>query len=111
MATNTVPVPNPFHNPHPKNLFCTSAQNIDEHHALIQSPAWQRAVVTAQMQLVRDLCTGASSKLADPNYLQAAALAFARIQGMHDFVNIISNLAEIPAAPASRPNTGQLDDN
>ena len=110
METKTAPIPNPFHNPHPKHLFCTNGPQMEAHRELVQSDAWQKGVVTAQMQMVRDLCTSASTKLADPNYLQAAALAFARIQGMNDFINIFSNLAEIPQPPAPRRNPDNLED-
>ncbi len=109
METKTAPIPSPFLNPHPKHLFCTDAKQMERHRRLVESEAWQTGFTVAQLQIVRDLCTSASTKLSDPNYLQAAALAFARIQGMNDFINTFSNLAEIPTAPAPRPSHDNLE--
>lgn len=109
METKTAPIPSPFVNPHPKHLFCTNAAQMEAHRQLVQSEAWQRGVVAAQMQIVRDLCVGASTKLSEPQYLQASALAFSRIQGMNDFVNTFCNLAEIPPVPTAGKRSDNLE--
>lgn len=109
MEIKTAPIPNPFTNPHPKHLFCTDAKRIAAHRRLIESEAWQTGIVSAQMAMVRDLCISASNNLSDPNYQQAAALAFARIQGANDLVNIFSNLGEMPQPPKPKPSHDNLE--
>jgi len=96
-------------NPYPKHLFCSDSKAQEEHRRLVQSEAWQRGSQVAQAQLTRSILAASSDKLTEPNYVQAAGLAFARLQGMNDFINIFCNLAEIPKAPTPKKSSDNLE--
>jgi hypothetical protein len=110
METKAAPIPNPFHNPFPKQLFCADTKLRDEHRKLIQSEAWQTASKVAQAHFTRSILSIGNGKLDAPNHQQAAAFAFERIQGMNDFINIFTSLAEIPPAQPAKPAVENLDD-
>lgn len=100
MAENPKTPPNPFANPAPKVIFTMSNEAQSAHRTLIMSQAFQDALVPAQMHYVRAMCAMAPQSLDTENYLQAAAMCFARIQGMNDFVSLFCGFAEVPVQPA-----------
>lgn len=109
MQTPAVEIPNPFTNPWPKHLFCTDTVAMDAHRKLIQSEAWQVGSKAAQAQFLRSILSASGGKLDDPQHTQAASLAFERLQGMNDFINIFTSLAEIPKAPTARKSADNLE--
>lgn len=109
METKATAAPNPFLNPYPKHLFCMDTSLVDAHRKLIQSDAWQTASKVAQAHFTRSILSLGNGKLDEPNHSQAAAFAFERLQGMNDFVNIFTSLAELPQAPSPAKPSHNLD--
>lgn len=109
METKTLPVPDPFKNPWPKQLFCSDSLACDNHRKLIQSEAWQTASKVAQQQLLRSILAASGGKLDDQQHTQAAAFAFERLQGMNDFINIFTDLATIPTPMEPRKRVDNLE--
>jgi hypothetical protein len=100
--TQTLPVPPPQKNPSPRELFLSSAQNIDEHHRMIESAAFQRAIQAAQAHYVRAMCATAPPEIGTEEYQRASSTVFNRIQGMNDFVSLLLQLAELPQPPSEK---------
>ena len=107
--TKTIPCPPPSSNPTPRQFFLADAEAIDAHHRLIEMPAFQRAIQVAQAHYVRALCATAPPEIGSEEYQRASATVFNRIQGMNDFVSLLTSLAEIPQAPAAKKTTDNLD--
>lgn len=84
-------------NPTPKMVFLSSGVNISEHRKLVDSAAFQRAIEVAQRQYVKALTATAPADLTQPNHVVASGMCFQRIQGMHDFITILTNLSELPS--------------
>lgn len=109
METKAVEIPNPFTNPWPKQLFCADTLACDAHRKLVQSDAWQLASKVAQSHMTRSILSVGNGKLDEPNHIQAAAMAFERLQGMNDFINIFTGLAEIPKPMVGQKRSDNLE--
>jgi hypothetical protein len=92
-------------NPTPKQEFQESADHMKAHGALIDSPSFRRAVKVALAEHARMMCALAPSSMDSPNQLQASAMAFQRIQGANDVMNIMLKLSEIPKLPNKKDDS------
>src|SRR6266446_9571429 len=77
-------------NPTPKGEFVSSADNLKAHHALIEQPAFERAIITALAEFTRQ------AAMSTPGDATPAAAQMFRIQGAHAFVDVLMHLAETP---------------
>lgn len=83
---------------------------ISSHRKMIDSPEFQRAIDVASQHYVKALTATAPGDLQAPNHVVAAGMCFERIQGMHDFITILMNLAETPK-PRTEPEKNDNLDN
>lgn len=86
--------------PTPRADFQASSDNIKAHHELIQQPGFQAAIKTALAQYGRQLTDS------PPPDMGGSASYYLRLQGAHEFVTILMNLAETPnkIIPVNRDN-------
>ena len=86
------------YNPKPRDVFKQDSTQVADHHVLVENPILRRSVDTALADYARRC---ASSQAAD---LGTAAGWFLKIQGAHDLVETLYNLAESEAAPSPVDN-------
>lgn len=86
-------------NPTPKMIFMSSGDNISKHRKLLEDPAFERAIFFAKAQYVRRLHDISPGDLSMPNFASCAAMSFERIQGMEDFIAVLSTLSESSPLP------------
>lgn len=82
--------------PTPKAKFQAEAAYVREHKALIQTPAFERAIDTALLQFSNQL-----SKT-PPSDMGGAASSYLRLLGAQEFAHLLFNLAEQPIATPKR---------
>lgn len=85
-----------------------NSQWIDEHHRMIESDAFQRAILFARDHYTRAVCAQPPPGT-EGDVLQSHALAMARLQGAQDFVSVILGLAEMPPIRTNQKNPDNLD--
>jgi len=80
-------------NPTPKSRFTAAEQNIKDHHALLENPAFQKAEDFALLSYQRSLAKTVGT---DPNPQVAAVVAGLKLTGVQEFLAEFHNLAEKP---------------
>lgn len=85
--------------PSPRARFQTSADNISKHKKLTDQPELQRAFDFALLEYIAFL----SSKAQTPN---DASVMGIKIQGVHEFIDLLKKLGDMPTVPASTVNHG-----
>lgn len=95
MAAN-LKTPEPNRNPTPKERFLSNGTFIKEHHALVDSPEFERAADYAMLQYTNAL----NGKVADA--ISASAVGF-KMQGAIEFLMIFRKLGDTTPIPTPRP--------
>lgn len=75
----------------PKTRFQESGDNISKHREMLQSREFERAIDWGLLQYSKMLCD-------EPGDLNQCASKHLRMQGAHEFVRVMFNLAESPVA-------------
>lgn len=82
-------------NPTPKQALLLSKAAVSAHRELMQNPSLLVSIECAQAQFVRLLT---DQRTSDGNI---AAQNFFKLEGMHQFIDILKNLAETISLPTS----------
>lgn len=107
--TQTLPILSPFLNPQPLQQFLTNAQFIDEHHRLVESEPFQRAIQVAQAQYVRIVTGSKPPGMDKESHEHACANAFQRIQGATEIIDLLCKMGEVPRQQAPAKRTDNLE--
>jgi hypothetical protein len=92
----------PLINPTPRQEFQSNQSWVSMHRDMMQQPMLQVSLQFAINEYTR---RAADQHVVDGN---TAAQNFYKLQGMHDFINILKNLAEMAPAPLPKPKIPQL---
>jgi hypothetical protein len=96
-------------NPTPKQQFLAKGTWISDHRRMVDSEVFQRAIDHASRHYVRSLHGIAPTDLTHPNFMAASAMNFQRIQGMHDFIQVLLCLSEVVKKTESVKLSDNLD--
>jgi hypothetical protein len=98
--------PQPFQvNPSPKQKFLGIKHCVDAHRELMQRQDLNLSLEQAERQYAWELCGGHTLLEAQGNN---AAMNFYKLQGAHEFVRTLKNLAETPRI-IPRSTAGEID--
>lgn len=86
-------------NPYPKSEFVKDSTRVKRHRDMFMDDALRESVNAALLEMSRQLTASV------PPDMGGCAAAYLRMQGASDFVNILFNLAETPAAPTKSDST------
>lgn len=89
----------------PKADFIASADNVKNHHVVVENPIVRRGIEIALAEMQRRSAAGT-----DPANFNACAASHLRMLGAHDFVEIFLNLGET-MQPGVRTDTNNLPGN
>jgi len=92
----------PVVNPTPKMEFQSNGNFIKMHREMMQQPMLSVSIQYALLQFARTLSDRAP---VDGNN---AAQNFYKIQGAHDFIHVLRNLAEMPELPPTKLSAKNL---
>lgn len=107
--TKTVPLPPSSNFASPKSVMLSEAAFIDEHHRLLELPAFQRAISMGVSHYQRAMAAALSGDPTADNYMQASAIVAAKMQGAQEVIQCICQLAEIPPPMPQRKDADNLE--
>jgi hypothetical protein len=83
----------------PKQRFQRIRNAVSDHRAMLEVPAFERALDSAEAEYVHRLCELAPKDVDSSSNIGASAACFQRILGMHEFVSVLKKLSENPTVP------------
>lgn len=90
-------------NPSPKSKFLGIKQCVDRHAELIQRPDLQTGLEQALLQFQWELCGGHLHQDVQSANGNAAAAAYYKLMGAHEFIRTFKLLAQTTVAPKPEP--------
>lgn len=90
-------------NPTPRQEFQTNKQFVTLHRDMMQQPMLGVSIQYALLHFQRGLC---DQRSVDGN---SAAQGFYKLQGVHEFLDILRKLAEMPAPPPPKSDPHKID--
>ena len=92
-----------------RSIMLSESKWIEEHHRMIESEAFQRAIMYAKDHYTRACCSSPPPGTEKSDVTVSHALAMARLQGAQDFVSVLLGLAELPTEKPAAKNLDNLE--